>query len=579
MSTQTRDHTFLDIIQQRVQQNGHMTAIRRCILGSWEPVSWREWWLDSERFSTGLFEIGVRPGDRILVLSQTRYEWIVLEIATQMMGTPSVAIFPTTTPENLAQVIEASQPRFAIIEDPKQLAKFEGLHSSIQKFVILEVEATLDTPNAEGHSDIKLDEKLRKKINGDVLLYDEVIALGRKALAENQHIISEIRPMIRSTDTACIMYTSGTTGEKRGVVITHANIMAQLDALSKYDFFRQGETQLLSLPLAHIFVKVLLWFGVKKGVETAVGTGIRTLIPDALAVKPHVIGLVPSLVERFEKEIEADFEKFGSIRLKMMNALWSKAILAPGFHWRQEISSKIGRSALHRLFGERIRCFITGGANLDPSLIGFFNRIGIDVVQSYGLAETTGIVSIGENLENGATYPVQNADITLSDEGEIFVRGPMIAQAYFNVHNKDETCDEHGWLHTQDLGEFQEDGGLKILGRLGDLIITSGGRKIEPVAIEIMLEKNENIQRAFICGDSRPYVVALLETKGQPSLEEIVALILKVNLSISTSKTIREFRLIEEGFSIERGELTTNGSFRRDTIRRTRAVLIETMYS
>ncbi len=536
--------------------------------------------MDSERLAIGLFELGLRPDDRILILSQTRFEWVVAEIATQMIRTPSVAVFPISSVQNLEFVTKASTPTFALIEDPKQLRKFENMETSIDLFILIDVEATLDIPDEEGRSDIKFDEEMRSKINGKVVLYDDVISLGRKTIAEKRNPVSKIRLDTTLEDTACIMYTSGTTGNKRGVVISHNNIINQLASIEKFDVFQEGQTQLLSLPLAHIFAKVLLWLAVKEGVETAVGNGIRSLIDDALEVNPHVIGLVPSLVENFEMGIRTDFEKFGSLRLKVLDTIWGTA---PTFgklaSWKKRMSSQISATSIQILFGDRIQSFITGGAEVDSNSIRFFNRIGIDITQFYGLTETTGIISVSKNAQNSAAAIGDFADVTLSDEGEIFVKGSVVSAGYFENNEVKTLVNEDGWLRTRDIGEFDEHGKLRVLGRLGDTIVTSGGRKIEPRQFEISLETYAEIERAFLSGHKRPFVVALLQISPNVSGDRVSEIVEEVNRNIATSSTIRNFRIIKDPFSREKGELNASGELRRNTILRTRSAILETMYA
>ncbi len=562
-----------------MSQKGHRPALNRRILGMWETVSWREWWLDSERLAIGLFEMGLRPNNRILILSQTRYEWVVAEIATQMIRTPSVAVFPISSIPNLTFVTQDASPRFALIEDPRQLRKFENITTSIEVFILMDVEASLDAPDEEGRSDIKFDEEMRSKIKGRVILYDDLISLGRKAIAEKRNPISEIRLQTVLSDTACIMYTSGTTGNKRGVVISHQNIISQLDSIEKFRVFEEGQTQLLSLPLAHIFAKVLLWLAVKEGVITAVGNGIRSLIDDALQVNPHVIGLVPSLVDSFEAGLRNDLEKFGSLRLKILDTVWTKT---PDFKnlsaFKQRVSTQVGRTSVQVLFGNRIQTFITGGAEVDARSLLFFNRLGIDIRQFYGLTETTGIISVSKNAPHSYAELGDSIDATLGERGEILVRGAVVSDGYFEESQKIPLVDEGGWLHTRDIGEFDERGYLRVRGRLGDTIVTSGGRKIEPRPFELLLEKYEEIERAFLSGHKKPFAVALLQLSSTASAERAADIIAEVNDEIATSATIRSFRILKDSFSREKGELNSSGEFRRNTILRTRSVLLDAMY-
>ena len=521
-------------------------------------------------------------------MSQTRYEWLVAEIATQMIRTPSVAMFPIGSVQNLEFILSSSSPKIAIVEDPKQLKKFSHLKSSIHTFVVFDPEASLETPDEEGHSDTKLDEALVESIDGDVVLYSDLISFGRSALAEDRSPISKIRRKTSRDDIACIMYTSGTSGNKKGVVISHANIMTQLSALEKFEIFKEGQTHLLSLPLAHIFAKVLLWLAVKNGTETIVGRGIGSLVADALEVHPEIIGLVPSLVENFESGIRKDFSKFGSLRLKILNTLWgaqrggADLFNSPTFDpvgtWKKKISAQVGRASIQRVLGDSISTFITGGAEVAPESIGFFNKIGINITQLYGLTETTGIVSVSKNDVHSAGEVIDCCDIALNDNGEIYVRGPMVSAGYFDVGNIIALVNEEGWLATGDIGEFDAQGRIKVLGRLGDTIVTSGGRKIEPHHFELALENYPEIERAFLCGHKKPYAVALIQASEGVGIERVLELVENVNAEVATTDTIREVRLIEVPFSAERGELSESGRFHRDAIMRSRAAILSSMY-
>lgn len=605
--------TILEVFESRVNQSSARPALRRRIESVWTSVSWKEWWEASERLAAGLIEVGVQAGDRVLLLSETRVEWVICDMAIQMLGGVTVPVYPSLGPVLVQHIALDSGAVAAIVSDPIQLDKLvehRQTLSALRSVFWIEREAVRAQADFRGRFGARIDEVL-----GDLDPWnrslEQLAANGRRVLAADGSVVSRRRRHVRSEDVATIVYTSGTTGEPRGVILTQRNLVAQVLALADLQIFAEDDVQVLFLPLAHIFARVLYLAAVGYGIETAVPDDMRNLLADMQEVEPTFFAAVPQLFDQVRAKIERDgaHGPLGGQIFRVAGRLGTAADRAQQTLVPTRRADRIGRTILDRirpdrarqLFGGRVRFAISGGAPLSGETLDFFASFGLELLQGYGLTETTAVATLNVPADKrwgSVGRPLRGVDMTIDEDGEVLVRGDSVSAGYW--HDDEATAnsrDADGWYRTGDLGEFDRDGFLHITGRKKELIVTAGGKNVAPVPLEAALERIAVVERAVVFGDRRPFVVALLvlhddavsgwaaahgigrdEVTSHP--EFVAALdvaIDAVNREAGGYAAVKRWGVVGP-LSEAAGTLTATGKLRRTAIAELHAVALERLY-
>lgn len=617
-------HTSLiALFEHRVNLSGSAPALRHKVDLDWVQLSWRAWWEISERLAAAFISQGLRPGERVALLSSTRVEWAWCDVAIMMARGVVVPIYPSSTPEQVAQILQDSGASHILVEDPEQLAKLLPLLPelrTLRSVIYFDEDALLEQPDDQGRLRLRLQDldgiaALKKK--GKLRRFDGFMALGRRQLADDAAGVISRRREIEPGDLASLVYTSGTLGEPKGVELTHANVLAEVDALLELGLFEADDLQLLSLPLAHIFARVTLWAGIGYGFETAVGESIPRLMHNLAEVEPTIFAGVPHIFEniyhRLLHQLETPDENLGE---RVMTGLLEQARQISIARQNGEPLGFVQRASLNllepliyqrvrRFFGGRPRFLVSGGAPLSPQVAEFMHSCGVLIIEGYGLTETCAAVTANtpDDFRFGSVgRPLPGVDITIAEDGEILVRGPMCARGYFrNPEASRELVDDDGWLHTGDLGRFDRDGYLYINGRSRNIIITAGGKNVAPLVIERLLEASSLISHAILFGDRRHYLTAIvtLDREGVESWatahgiafdgwEALVAssevrayvqgLVDEVNASRPNFEAVRKFAILDNDFTLEAGELTPTLKLKRATVEARYRHIVEDLY-
>lgn len=565
--------------------------------GRWVPTSWREARTSVEECALGLLELGAERGSPIGILSQTRREWGMMDLATMCIGGVTVGIYPSLTGPQSRQLLELSGARIVFVDERAQRVKLEeatvGLDPPVQLVTLEE--------RAEGDRVITLDELRRRGAKRRVLHPDE---LGRR-LRE-----------VKSTDVVSYIYTSGTTGEPKGAMLTHANFHYVIHATSRLIAYG-GEIGLAFLPLAHSLQRYASYLALIVDMDAYYAESLEKVPDNLREVRPSVFALVPRVLEKIHaKALAAGADKrplerkifqrslgvlhsVGAARRDGRNPPLGERMLA------RAADQVIGRKIRDRL-GGRVKFIGSGGAPLARDVHEFFEDIGIPILEGWGLTETCAPATMNtlEQRRIGTVgRPLPGTDVRIAPDGEILVRGPGVFSGYYrNDLATRETFDDDGWFKTGDIGVMSRDGFLTITDRKKDLIITAGGKNIAPQPLENELKRSHLVGQAVVIGDRRPFLTALIgidpemreklarEHGLSPEIEpaelaavpevraELDAHLARVNAARPTFEQVKKYEILPAEMTIESGELTPTLKVKRRIVADRYSRLIDRMY-
>lgn len=579
----------------------------RCLVkraGEYKPVSWKECEERVRDLASGLIELGLEPRQRVAILSSTRPEWLECDIAALAIGCVTVPIYPSNLPEECGYILHDSGARTIFCENPSQADK------------ILRV--MRDGIDVEGrHLDVAIDHVIL--FDGPAegcIAFADLLARGRSALSKNTPEIERRTGQIQRDELATIVYTSGTTGLPKGVMQTHANHLAALDAVESLGVARPGEIDFSFLPYAHSFGRMMEYLGLYLGTITAYAEKIDTIVQDVALVRPHLMPAVPRIYEKIFAAVQHTRASGSSLARAIFD--WSVMIGRKRAEYvnrgervptllaiADRIAHTLVFSKIHARLGGRMRILISGGAPLGREINEFFHAVGMPIYEGYGLTETTPILTSnypGSVRLGTVGRALKGVSLRLAEDGEILARGPNVARGYYNrPHETAEAWGEDGWFRTGDIGEF-DDGFLRITDRKKELIKTAGGKYVAPQKIENLLKARPLISQAVVIGDQLKYCVALLtldpdavtdwarrhglEARAPIQLvddaelrEAVQREVDVVNARLALFESIKYFRVLPRDFSVEEGDLTPSLKIKRRVVQRKYADLIGEMTS
>ena len=593
-SQMTSAQSVAQLFRARAAAEGSRAAARCKIKGSWQDVTWSQLLAMSEEVAWGLIALGVKKGEMVSILAGTRLEWTQCDMGIAFAGGIAVPIYQSNTPEECQFILDNSGAVLVFAEDAKQLAKLQKEKARLPKLhhVVL----------IDGQGD------------GDwVLSLDQLIAKGRE---QKQRVPGELDQRIQSgkrDDLSTILYTSGTTGVPKGVMITHDNLIFASECLAGANVLTHDDSHLLFLPFAHSFAQIVkcAWFGI--GFTQIFAESVDKLVDSASETSPTILAGVPRIFEKAFNSVVAggmastglagtlfrmamrEFELYAKAKSEGKNYSSFAFSLA-----KKLVFPKIANK-LRTRFGGRIERFVSGGAPLARKIAYFFDLLGFKVLEGYGLTETIAVTSV--NLPNafrigtvGRPYP--GVEVKIAEDGEILERGRQIMRGYLGLPEATaEVIDKDGWFHTGDIGEIDADGYVRITDRKKDLIKTSGGKYIAPQAIENALKTgSEIISQVVVIGDKRKYVSVLItvveaeakklagvatyaEAARSPAVKaRMQEVIDKLNQTLPSYETIKRFTVLERDFSQETGEMTPTLKVKRKACTQKYKKEIDAMY-
>ena len=563
--------------------------------GKYVPISTEEFADRVKCFSLGLRDLGLEAGDKLIILSENRPEWVISDVANLCLGGITVPIYTSLIPEQIKYIIDDSDAKIVVVSDQSQWQKIEAIKSELTK-VTSYITCLSEAP--EG-----------------VLTFAQVLERGRKMDKQNPGLFEKMALEVKPDAIASIIYTSGTTGPPKGVMLTHSNIFSNVKTCSSILPFKDTDTVLSFLPLSHILERMAMFVYLYVGMSIGFAESIDTLGENLLEVRPHIMVNVPRVLEKIYAKVIDNVQVSSSLKRKIF--FWAMKVgrkygrkkilnqpISKILQFKRNLANKLVFSKVYAKTGGRVRFFLCGGAPLSKDIGEFFYAIGLTVIEGYGLTETSPVITANtfENLKFGTVgKPIPGVDVRIDEDGEILTKGPHVMNGYYKKEAASREVFEGGWFHTGDIGHFDEEGFLVITDRKKDIIVTSGGKNVAPQPIEGILNLNPYISTALVIGDSRKFISALVvpdfekleEYARQNNIsfedhcdlvkkEEIVRFIQEqVDRSVpnlASYEKVKKIALLDKEFEIEKGEITPTLKVKRNIVEEKYRGLIDAMY-
>ncbi|CUU03978.1 long-chain acyl-CoA synthetase [Armatimonadetes bacterium GBS] len=544
--------TIPQLFRAQVEQLGDSTLYHVKREGVYQPVAWRQVHQAVQSLAAGLIARGIQPGDRVAILAENSYNWVITDLAILHAGAISVTLHFPLTPAQVEEQLRDSESVAIFVSNATQAQKVEQVRErlpALKHFFSFE------------------------PLSGWVAL-GELQEEGRQLLRDKPRLVDETAESLNWDSLATIIYTSGTTGESKGVMLSHGNLLASVYAAMRvFPPPDRNYVMLNFLPLSHIYARTCDYLAsMALGVELAFAESIDTLREDLQAIRPHAINGVPRFYEK--------------VRERVLEVTQSKPLL--------RLLGKFARKkGLQRAFGGRLIWAISGGAALDPQVAEFYWEHGVELYQGYGLTEASPVIASnapGHNRIGTVGRPFPGVEVRIAEDGEILARGPNIMKGYWRKPEATaEAIDPDGWLHTGDVGTIVDGQYLQITDRKKDIFVLAGGKNIAPVAIETALVRNPYIEQAVVYGDKKKFVSALIvpdfyalenwaKQKGiaYASREELVnhpevyawmeKQVQEALQGFAPYEQVKRFILLPEAFTFEAGDVTITLKMRRARI-------------
>ncbi len=580
--------------------------MRRCRGDAVDELSTQELFDRIRDLGLGLGALGLEPGDRVAILSDSRPEWVIADLATLTAGAVTAPIYPTLPEAQVRYILADSGARVVVAADETQAAKVRAVWGELpdlSALVIMDPAAGTaeGAGGAAGREELSLAEATDR---GHRRLMAED-GLGRE--------YKERAAAVTPDQLATIIYTSGTTGEPKGVMLSHGNVASNVMDGGSVVRVDADDVALSFLPLSHAFERAVVYLYLYQGVTVTFAESLDTIARDLGAVKPTVMTGVPRVYEKFHARVHEAVAGAPAIRRRLFH--WAvgvglrraRAELAGGSaslpaRLRHGLADRLVLSKVRGRLGGRLRFVVSGSAPLSTPIAEFFFAIGIRVAEGYGLTETSPTLTVNplERPKLGTVGPaLPNVELKIADDGEVLARGPNVMQGYYGKPEATAEVMRDGWFCTGDIGSIDDDGYLTILDRKKELIVTAGGKNIAPNPIEAELKRSPLVAEAVLVGDRRPYVSALLvpdfaALAGHVAVEgasreevaerpDVVALfdevVERVNAGLARHEQIKRSTLLPTEFGIATGELTPTLKVKRRVVAQRWSHAIERLYA
>jgi len=478
----------------------------------WQGISWKRFEEETFDFATALLSHDLKRGGKVCVLMGNVPEWPISDIGTIMAGGVGVGLYPTSSAEQIAYIINHSDAEFVLVDTREQLQKVLSVRDKLPKVRHV----------------IALD------ASDDVISYQSFIERGRDEHSILASLLKERAEGAAPDDVAIMVYTSGTTGPPKGACLSHRYIINSVESLRQTIPIYDSDVSFSYLPFCHVAERISgLYNRLYAGASAYFVDDLTRLGEYMLEVKPTVFASLPRFFEKIHARAVAD-----------------------------------GSSDVKEYFGGRIRLATSGGAPLPLEIAEYFDAAGLPILQAYGLTENVCVAfNRPDNYKFGTVGPpMAGCEVRIAEDKEILVRSEMMFSGYYKAPEETAKVFSDGWLLTGDLGEFDEDGFLKIIGRKKELIVTSTGKKVSPALLENMLKEHHLISQAMVYGEGRSFLVALITLNAPGSRETIQSIIDHVNRRVSSTESIKRFAILDRDFEIARDEITPTGKLKRDVI-------------
>ena len=587
--------TIAEMFIQCVEQFADNPAFFDKIDGEWQKKTYREAGDIVENLASGLASLGVQKGDKIAIISTNSSRWALADYAITGLGAVTVTVYPTLTTPHMKYIFDDSETHYAFVGNKEQLDKTKSLIQECEhmKGYVLMDDSDDDTDKVFGFSSL--------------------IERGKAYKESSDFDFKAIASTINPDDLLTLIYTSGTTGNPKGAMLSHNNLIANIKSGKKSIHIDESDVFLSFLPLSHVFERMVGHFsGLSSGGRVYYAESIDTVADNMGEIKPTIMASVPRLYEKMYAKILDKVSNDPPLRQKIF--WWAISVGKEAMPnicknsrpsgWlgiKFGLAEKLVFSKIKERVGGRLRFFVSGGAPLSQEIAEFFAAANIIILEGYGLTETSPVITNNrlEDVKFGTVgKPIDGVEVKIAEDGEIICRGENVMLGYYNNEAATrEVIDENGWFHTGDIGEFDEDGFLRITDRKKNIIVTSGGKNIAPAPMEIALITSKYIEQVVVLGDRRNFVSALIvvaqETLSEWANEqgidgEIIQdertdklfenEVSKAMAGFAHYETVKKFKLVADEWSVESGELTPTLKVKRKVVEKKYADLIDSIY-
>lgn len=564
----------------------------------WISKTWPEYYRDIEDLASGLLALGLNPGDRIAIMANTRYEWSVADHAAMGVHGVVVSIYQNNTAADVAYILNDSGARLLILENSALLRTWNEIREkcpTVEKVLLMET-----SPSAE---------------DSGVLTWDNLLRSGRDYLQKHPQAFKELCASLKTTDPATLLYTSGTTGLPKGVVITHTQVISEVSEAFPIFGVDDSDVSLSFLPYAHILGRIEHWAHAYMGFTMAYAESIEKLRNNLTEIEPTFLISVPRVFEKIYSAIGAQIDA-SPLKKKLFN--WALGVgrkitelklthqmIPLDLLATYEVAHRLVLNKITSAFGRRLRFAISGGAPLASEISSFFHASGVLILEGYGLTETTAAITVNTpfNYKFGSVgRPIGDVQLKIAEDGEVLVKSHKVMKEYYKNPEATAEVFSDGWFHTGDIGVLLQGGDLKITDRKKDLIKTAGGKYVAPQKLEGLLKLSPLVSQALICGDQKKYVVALFtldpiylqalaKERGESfhSWTELVSRswvqdivrdhIAEINSDLASYESIKRFLILPVEFTVESGELTPSMKLKRKALAQRYQKEIDSLYN
>jgi long-chain acyl-CoA synthetase len=583
------DANLTDAIVGNAAEHPDRVMFDRKIDGAWHPVTAKAFDDEVKSLAAGFIAAGVKAGERVCIMSSTRYEWTLLDYAIWTAGAVPVPIYETSSSEQVEWIVSDSGAVGIFLENASHRESYDEVSGSLKAVrTVWSIE------------------------DGSI---DELLVAGKGVSADE---VEQRRRTLTPDSLATVIYTSGTTGRPKGCELTHRNFLFDATATIEgmEDMFGDGQSTLLFLPLAHVFARMIEVGCVQSGVRMGHTSDIKNLLPDLAVFKPTFVLSVPRVFEKVynsaKQRAHADgkgaiFELAENVAIKYSESLDGSPLKRAAYVLPHRIFDALVYSKLRAALGGNATAAISGGAPLGARLGHFFRGSGIPIYEGYGLTETTAGATInrpGAMKVGSVGRPIPGCTVRIAEDGEILLKGGNIFAGYYNNKKAtDEALEADGWFHTGDIGKLDDEGYLTITGRKKELIVTAGGKNVAPAVLEDRLRANPLVSQCLVVGDQKPFIAVLvtIDEEAFPAWKkahgkaddatvgdlvddtdlraDIQSAITETNKAVSKAEAIKAFRILAEDWTVENGILTPSLKVKRNVVLEQFAADVTAIYS